>query len=139
MIMLFRFVICIALMLAVTGFAQARGESGMANEQPVKLSAGPINFYLAKGEPDACGPGCSEWIAAEGYFDPDAAERFRMFMRRLRGASRPIFFSSPGGIQEQALSIGRLMRLRGMTAGVAITLPDGCDPKPECARKAGRG
>ena len=26
-------------------------------------------FFLAKGERDACGPGCSEWIAAEEMFE----------------------------------------------------------------------
>ena len=29
-------------------------------------------FYVAKGEPGACGPGCQEWIAAEGFIDPNA-------------------------------------------------------------------
>src|SRR5262249_60918922 len=29
----------------------------------------PIVFYIAKGEGDACGASCSEWIAAEGLID----------------------------------------------------------------------
>ena len=37
----------------------------------------PIAFFLAKGEPDACGPGCGEWIAADGTIDRNAGQRLR--------------------------------------------------------------
>jgi hypothetical protein len=83
-------------------------------------------FYVAKGAPDACGPGCSEWIAAEGAFDTGAATRLRAFLARQRNANMPIYFHSPGGLADRAFSIGRLMRERGMTAGVWRTLPDAC-------------
>jgi hypothetical protein len=33
-------------------------------------------FFVARGEPDACGAGCSEWVAAEGRIDFDAPRRF---------------------------------------------------------------
>jgi hypothetical protein len=26
-------------------------------------------FFITKGEPNSCGPGCSEWVAAEGRFE----------------------------------------------------------------------
>ena len=32
----------------------------------------PIEFYLAKGEADACGPGCNIWIVADGQIDAGA-------------------------------------------------------------------
>jgi hypothetical protein len=34
-----------------------------------KVRNEPIIFILATGEPNACGRGCSEWIAGEGQFD----------------------------------------------------------------------
>jgi len=40
---------------SATGAQSAKGE-------PPNLK--PVKFYVAKGKPDACGPGCSEWIAA---------------------------------------------------------------------------
>jgi hypothetical protein len=86
----------------------------------------PMLFYVAKGGPDACGAGCSEWIAAEGYIDPHAARRFRAFLKPLRTAKLPVFFQSQGGIQGQAVEMGRIMRERAMTAGVSRTLPEGC-------------
>ena len=94
---------------------------------PSPVDRTPIVFYLAKGEPDACGSGCSEWIAAEGYIDPRAAQRLRTFLKPPNRAKLPIFFQSPGGIQQQAIEIGLLMRERGMTAGVSQTVPEGCD------------
>jgi hypothetical protein len=86
----------------------------------------PMIFYLAKGDADACGAGCSEWIAAEGHFDPAAAQRFNSFLARLRGRKLPIFFHSPGGLAAQAFEIGRVLQKRQMTAGVSRTIPAGC-------------
>jgi hypothetical protein len=91
----------------------------------------PLVLYVATGEPNACGDGCSEWIAAEGSFDSGAAYRFGAFLRAQPGRSKlPIFFHSPGGLQTQALAIGRLMRERQMTAGVAKTRPTACTELP---------
>jgi len=86
----------------------------------------PLQLYLAKGEDNACGEGCSEWIAVEGYFDRDAAARVQAFLRRHGGRKLPIYFHSPGGVQAAALAVGRQLRERGVTAGVAKTIPRGC-------------
>jgi hypothetical protein len=86
-------------------------------------------FFLAKGDADACGPGCSEWIGADGAIDADAARRLRALLGRVGERRLPIFFHSPGGSVEGALAIGRLMRARGLTAGVAWTVPQGCDAR----------
>ena len=87
----------------------------------------PIVFYLAKGEPHACGPGCSEWIAAEGAIDRGAAARLRALLDRLGARRPPIFFHSPGGSVGDAIEIGQIMRARRMTASVGSTVPQGCD------------
>jgi Tfp pilus assembly protein PilF len=83
-------------------------------------------FYVARGEPDACGPGCSEWIAASGRFDTGSTERLRALLRRLSGRKLPIYFHSPGGFTQSGMELGRLLRARGMTAGVGRTVPDAC-------------
>jgi hypothetical protein len=87
----------------------------------------PIMFFVAKGDADACGPGCREWIAAEGTIDPGAEDRLRALLRRLGSRKLPIYFHSPGGSVGSGLAIGRLMRERGLTAGVGWTVPAGCD------------
>src|SRR5262249_19347172 len=109
----------------VGAHAQGKGPDA-SNRQLALINRSPLVFYLAKGEPGACGEGCSEWIAADGYFDRGAAQRLRPFLARIPGQVPPIFFQSHGGIQTTALTIGRLMRKRGMTAGVARTIPAGC-------------
>jgi hypothetical protein len=139
-----------ALSLAVTGSAAAQGnppyESAPKpqNKSDPARSLTPIVFYLAKGEPHACGQDCAEWIAAEGYFDAGSAQRLRTFLNRLPKRKPPIFFHSPGGIQAQALASGRLLREQQMTAGVARTIPTDCastsDTDQACAalKRSGR-
>jgi hypothetical protein len=94
-----------------------------------ELNNTPLVFYLAKGAPDSCGPGCSEWIAGEGYFDAGAPERLRAVLNRAGSRNLPVYFQSPGGFIDEAIVIGRLLRERQMTAGVARTIPDACAAK----------
>lgn len=91
----------------------------------------PIVFFLAKGDANACGVGCSDWIAADGRIDPGADERLRALLKKLGGRKLPIFFHSPGGAVPTGLALGRLLRQRGLTAGVGWTVPAGCDPKQQ--------
>jgi len=105
--------------------ALAQGKA-VPNREIAVINRSPLVFYLAKGEPGACGEGCSEWIAADGYFDRGAPQRLRAFLARIPGHAPPIYFQSHGGIQGGALTIGRLLRKGGMTAGVGRTVPEGC-------------
>ena len=103
-----------------------------------ELNNTPLLFYLAKGAPNACGPGCSEWIAAEGYFDAGAPERLRAVLGRAGNRSLPIYFQSPGGFIDEAMVIGRFLREHQMTAGVARTIPDACAAKNVNACRAAK-
>ena len=86
----------------------------------------PMVFYVAKGAPNACGPGCDRWIAAEGQVDAAAAPRFSRFLRQLRNRNLPMYFSSPGGNLDQALAIGAMLRERPGVARVARTVVQEC-------------
>jgi hypothetical protein len=86
----------------------------------------PMIFFVAKGAPDACGPGCSEWIAAQGDIDADAPQRFRDLLVSLRGRKPPIVFDSAGGYMGKARELGRILREHRMTASVGKTIPEGC-------------
>jgi hypothetical protein len=69
----------------------------------------PMLFFVAKGQPNACGPGCSEWIAAEGRFEgPQVERRFRDLLDTLKGRNLPIIFNSLGGVIGEALVLGRI-------------------------------
>src|SRR5260221_7289261 len=126
----------LALTFAVVPGGAALGKSSPPAANPPNILKTPMVFYLAKGEPDACGPGCSEWIAAEGAFDPGVATRLRTFLARPRNARLPIYFHSPGGLADRAFTIGRMFRQRGVTAGVSKTEPEGCKKLDEKARSA---
>jgi hypothetical protein len=103
----------------LNGFIQQPGLSALVRREPMV-------FFVAKGGPNACGPSCSEWIAAEGRFDSEAAQRFRDFLGSADGLNLPIFFNSLGGYVREAHLIGMILRARRMTAGVGQTIPDGC-------------
>jgi hypothetical protein len=52
----------------------------------------PLIFIVAKGDANACGPGCSEWIAAEGMIDPGAVQRLREFLGAQPCRKLPVYF-----------------------------------------------
>jgi hypothetical protein len=98
----------------------AHGASAQSNPEP-------MIFFVAKGEPDACGPGCNEWIAAEGMFDgPDVERRFRDVLSTVQGRNLPIVFNSLGGVIGEALVLGRLLRERRIAASIGESYPEGC-------------
>jgi hypothetical protein len=115
---------CLVATLAVAAQAQSAPET----KGPEAFLKQPIVFYVAKGAPGACGPGCSEWIAAEGTIDPAAEPRLWELLRKLGNDRKPpVYFHSPGGSVTAGLQIGRLMRARGLTVGVGWTLPATCE------------
>jgi hypothetical protein len=128
-----------ALVLACAAHAGAQPKVAKAPPKAQKESSNPktpLLLYLAKGEPNACGDGCSEWIAIEGTFDADAGARAQAFLRRHAARKLPVYFHSPGGNTAAAQALGRFMRQQGITAGVAATVPRGCasafDPSDAC-------
>jgi hypothetical protein len=101
------------------------GESKPAEAKPAELPT--MVFYVAKGDPNACGPGCNEWIAADGKIDLAVAQRLRRLLAKLGPRKLPIFFHSGGGAVLGAIDLGRLIRERKLEVSVARTIPGGCD------------
>src|SRR4051794_14078689 len=99
-----------------------------AEETPAEKAgfAPRLTIYLAKGAPDACGPGCDRWIAIEGEIDQGAAPRIRRFLAGVKDTQRPIYLYSPGGNVEQSYIIGRLLRSRKAIARVGRTMVTAC-------------
>jgi hypothetical protein len=86
----------------------------------------PMVFFVAKGPAGSCGPGCDEWIAAEGDFVPDTPQRFQEFLATLSEKNLPVFFHSRGGRGLAARQIGSILRQRGMLASVGRTVTESC-------------
>jgi hypothetical protein len=126
----------IAIVVALAAPIAAQSESADAKKSNIPPKSPPMIFYLAKGDDDACGPGCGEWIAAEGQIEADTDQRLRAFLNRLGKRKLPIFFHSPGGNGTTSTVMGRLLRERDMTAGVSETIPVGCVEANEQACRA---
>jgi hypothetical protein len=132
-----RFPIALALIAccaAQAPAAMAQTAPGPATKPPAAPDPAvlrPMVFYDAHGEANACGPGCSEWIAAEGKIDRGAADRLQHLLARLRGARRPIFFHSPGGLVIGSILLGETIRARKLTVSVGHTVPLNCERDPK--------
>ena len=130
-----RRLLAIALAALVAAIAGAAGVAAETTTEPAKTvpadaeatATAEIVFYPARGEADACGPGCSEWIAAEGKIDAGAAQRLRRLLTKLGHRRLPIYFHSPGGSITGAIELGRLIRDQKLEVSVAHTIPLGCD------------
>src|ERR1700759_647501 len=65
-------------------------------------------FYVAHGADGACGPGCSDWIAAEGTVQYDTHKRLIAILDRLAGRKLPLVINSRGRSNlDNAVSMGR--------------------------------
>ncbi|MGY3137131.1 hypothetical protein ACVWZM_007813 [Bradyrhizobium sp. USDA 4501] len=120
-------VLGIALLAAAGAQAQTRPPVGGVNSAP-----GAMIFYVAHGAPDACGPGCSDWIAAEGAVQWDTYKRLLAILDRQNGRKLPVVINvKPGSDLTVAASLGRILRGRGIDAAVAATEVEACNGKPE--------
>jgi hypothetical protein len=107
--------------------AQKSPDPTRADPAPANAAlTAPIEFYVAHGDANACGPGCSEWIAAEGKIDAGTADRFHQLLKTLGNRRPPIYFHSPGGKVNDAMELGRLFRDKKFTVSVGQTVPLGC-------------
>jgi hypothetical protein len=112
----------------------AQTEPGPATKPPAAPDPAvmhPMVFYDAHGEANACGPGCSEWIAAEGKIDSGTAARLQQLLARLKGVRPPVFFHSPGGSALGSISLGEVIRARKLAVSVGHTVPLNCDRDPK--------
>ena len=85
-----------------------------------------MTFYVVKGAPGACGRDCDTWIEAEGKVESDTAARLKTFLDRFRDRKLPIYFASPGGNLDQAISMGNLLHGRPTVARVGRTMVREC-------------
>ena len=90
-------ILLVVLVSTVFGADAVSASPGSAKVSPAEAKPeAEIAFYLARGDADACGRGCNEWIAAEGKIDLSAAQRLRSLLAKLGGRRPPVYFHSPG-------------------------------------------
>jgi hypothetical protein len=114
------------------GFAV--GQTGNARPSVGDFGSPPdaMIFYVAHGAADACGHGCSDWIAAEGAVQWDSYKRLIAILDRQAGHKLPVIIHAWGESSlNVATSLGRIMRDRGIDATVGTTDVDACHDKPD--------
>src|SRR3954452_16387910 len=115
------------------GFAQAQAPTP---DRPPVGGIGQLPdamiFYVARGPAGACGPGCSEWIAAEGTVQFDTLKRLINILDRQAGRKLPVVIHSWGESNLYvATNLGRMLRLRGIDATMGPTEVEACRDKSE--------
>jgi len=89
-------------------------------------------FYVALGANGACGPGCADWIAAEGVVQWDTHKRLIAILDRQTGRKLPVVIHSWGESNlNVATSLGRTLRDRGIDATAGPTEVEACAGKSE--------
>jgi len=127
-----------ALLLIVTAILlapPARAQDGL--RPPVGGVISPADamiFYLARGQEGACGPNCSEWIAAEGIVEWDTFKRLFAFAARLGERKIPVILSVWGESDlKVAMSLGKIIREHGLDVSAGKTVVAGCADATEAA------
>ena len=69
-------------------------------------------------------------IYLEGYIDNGASARLERLLNLEGVRSAIVYFDSPGGHVVEAMALGRMLRTRGYTTGVAARAPDSALPRP---------
>lgn len=91
-------------------------------------------FYLARGPDGACGPNCSEWMAAEGVVEWDTFKRLFAFAARLGERKAPVILNVWGESDlNVAMSLGKIIRDRGLDVSAGKTVVAGCVDTTEAA------
>jgi hypothetical protein len=100
----------------------------------VSSPLGAMIFYLAHGEDGACGPNCSDWIAAEGVVEWDTFKRLFAFMARLGDRKIPVVLNVWGeGDLHVAKTLGRIIRDHGLDVSAGKTVVAGCAQATDAA------
>jgi hypothetical protein len=84
-------------------------------------------FYPAHGQNGACGPNCSDWIAAEGIVEWDTFKRLFAFMERFGERKMPMVLHNWGaGDLKVATSLGKIIRDHGLDVRAGTTIVTDC-------------
>jgi hypothetical protein len=89
-----------------------------------------MRIVVARSSQPGCEPKCAQWISAEGDIVLATGEQLRKIVNSLGGRKLPILIHSGGGLTNQAMLMGFLIRARGLDVAVARTVFDPCANAP---------
>jgi hypothetical protein len=121
-----------AAVLLACGPAAASHGAALAAEPPMQVN-------VVRGVHPGCEPQCPQWIAAQGRIVAGTARRFGEVLSQLGERKLPVLIDSGGGSVNDALSIGRLIRAKGLQVAVTRTAYTPCAPADTGCRKTKGG
>jgi hypothetical protein len=124
------------LLAALAGLVATNGAAAQTGARPPIGGFGSppdaMIFYVAHGAVGACGPGCSDWIAAEGTVQWDTHKRLIAILDRQGGRKPPLVIHSSGESNlNVAVSLGRILRDRGIDTTEGATEVEACAGKSD--------
>lgn len=100
----------------------------------------PMQVSVVRLAQPGCEPNCIEWIAAQGKIDGSTLGEFKRVLAQLGPRKLPILIDSYGGMVDPSLTIGRLVRAKGLDVVVTKTVVTPCEPTDaECRKLKARG
>ena len=125
-----------AIVGGLIGLIAAGSAQGQDPRRPAVGGIGsPVDamiFYVGHGADGACGPGCSEWIAGEGTVQWDTHKRLIAILDRQAGRKLPVIIRAWGDSNlNVAVSLGRILRDRGIDTTAGMTDVAACNGKSE--------
>jgi len=135
-----------SLFAALLSLACATSASAQTPTRPpvggVNSSPDAMIFYAAHGAEGACGPDCSDWIAAEGAVQWDTYKRLINILDRQQGRKLPVVIHAYGESNlNVAVGLGRILHDRGIDTSEGATEVAACAGKSaeECFALKRRG
>src|ERR1700731_1182238 len=128
------FVVTVSVMAVLLAPAARSQDAAPPQVGGVISSPDAMIFYLAHGREGACGQNCSEWIAAEGIVEWDTFKRLFAFAARLGERKLPVILNVWGESDlKVAMSLGKIIRDRGLDVSAGKTVVAGCADATEIA------
>jgi hypothetical protein len=120
-------VVLVAMSTPTSAQTAARPSVGGVSSQPNAMI-----FYVAHGADGTCGPGCADWIAAEGAVQWDTYKRLIAILDRQQGRKLPLVIHSFGESNlNVAVSLGRILRERGIDTMEGATEVAACNDRQD--------
>jgi hypothetical protein len=117
----------ISAIVTLTVFATCGRAQDVPPVSGVTSPQGAMIFYPAHGQDGACGPNCSDWVAAEGIVEWDTFKRLFAFMERVGERKVPMVLNIWGaGDLKVATSLGKIIRDHGLDVRAGATIVADC-------------
>lgn len=125
---------------AVTGLPSTTKKAPTPAKTTAPMDERPMQVSIVRSADPACEPDCPQWIAAQGRIDAGTPAQFKKVLKKAGDRKLPVFVDSSGGNVDASLTIGRMIRAKGLDVAVTKTELEPCPAKePRCQKLSAEG